>query len=458
MKNVVVIGGGAAGIAAACRLAERGIKVLLLERSPRLGGRAASFVHRRMDEEIDYGHHVLMCCCTQTVALLACLGMQGAVSFQPRLRVTIVCGSNHARLTSVPFSGPLHLLPSLLGYRLLKLTERLGVARAGLALLAQDPPEDWSFSEWLRDHRQTPRVIRRLWDPICVATLNAHVGSVSASAAAMVFKEGFFRPHGAALGLFTVPLSRIFSAAIPFIQARGGNVRLKAPVEKILIENGRATGVLLPSGDRIPVEGVITAIPPFDLLPLLPQEVGEGVHFASMTQIRWSPIVNLHLWFERPVMDEPFLIAVNSVVQAIFNISRIHTKDGPSHLVLSQSTAQDLMARSSEEIRDQLLGALEEVLPAVRIARLLDTLVIKHHRATFLPSPGSDALRPRAQTPINGLFLAGDYTATGWPSTLESAVRSGRVAAELLIQSFSSNLIRHRIQQSSGLHYDCGSV
>lgn len=431
MKKVVVIGGGAAGIAAACRLAEQRVKVLLLERSPRLGGRAASFTHRRADEEIDYGHHILMRCCTQTINLLACLGMGKAVLFQSRLRVPIVRGSDRTVLASVPLPGPLHLLPSLLGYRLLTLSQRLCIARAATALLLQSPTKNCSFGEWLRNHHQGSNSIMRLWNPICVATLNANVDEVSASAAAKIFKDGFFMPHGADIGLFTLPLSRIFAAAIPLLHARGGEVRLKARVEKILIENGKATGILLSSGEQIEASQIIAAIPPFDLLSLLPQEVAESSPFAMMRQIRWSPIVNLHLWFAGPVMDEPFLIGVDSPVQAIFNVSRIHGKDGPTHIVLSQSAALDLIHLPNEEIQDRLLAALDKLLPAVHAAQLLDALVIKHPQATFLPSPGSDPQRPGTQTPIQGLALAGDYTATGWPSTLEGAVRSGRIAAKL---------------------------
>lgn len=432
MKNVAIIGGGAAGIAAACKLAEQGAKVLLLERSPRLGGRAASFTHRRADEDIDYGHHVLMRCCTQTLALLEHLGMRKAVAFQPRLRVPMTDGSHAVVLKSVALPGPFHLLPGLLRYRLLTFQERLSVVCAALSLFLLDSPKRVSFLEWLQKRRRGLTAIGRLWEPICVAALNAHVDQVSAAAAAKVFKDGFFKPQGADLGLFSIPLSRVFSAAIPHLHARGGEVRLKARVEKILIENGRATGVLLSSGERIETSGIIAAVPPFDLLPLLPQEVAEEAAFSSMTQIRWSPIVNLHLWFDGPVMDEPFLIAVESPVQAIFDISQIQGKDEPIHIVLSQSAAQDLIHLPNEAIRDRLLAALKGLLPAVRTTQLLDSLVIKHPRATFLSSPGSDALRPGVKTPIDGLFLAGDYTATGWPSTLEGAVRSGRTAAKLV--------------------------
>ena len=431
MKKTIVIGGGAAGIAAACRLAERGKKALLLERSPRLGGRAASFVHRRMAEEIDYGQHILMRCCRQTTDLLARLGVREAVSFQPHLRVPIVCGNDQTTLASRPLPGPLHLLPSMLGYRLLTFGERLEVARAATALLLRPPLGTRSFGEWLRDHHQGARSVERLWEPICVATLNAHADQVSVAAAAKVFKDGFFTPHGAELGLFTRPLSGIFAAAVPYLQARGGEVRFKARVSKILIEHERATGVLLSDGEQLEASGIIAAVPPFDLLALLPHEVAAAPPFAAAIRLRWSPIVNLHLWYDRPVMEEPFLIAVDSPVQAIFDVGRIRGRAEPTHLVLSQSAAQEWIGLPNEAIRDRLLAALGKTLPAVRTARLLDSLVIRHPHATFLPTPGSEMLRPGSATPISGLLLSGDYTATGWPSTLEGAVRSGTIAAEL---------------------------
>lgn len=429
MKPVIVIGGGPAGIAAACALAECGRKTLLLERAPRLGGRAASFNYVTMDEEVDYGQHVLMRCCTASIDLLQQLGMETSVRFQKSLRVPIVCGTDRSVITSVPLPGPLHLLPSLIQYRLLSFRERGAVLRAGLSLLAQNPGEEQTFADWLSSHGQTERAIARLWEPICIATLNERSPAVSARAARMIFKEGFFSPHGAEMGLFTLPLSRIFSAAIPFLHARGGEVRTGAPVRRILVEKGKVHGVELITGERIEANEVIAAIPQYDLLPLLPEAVISDPIFTRLEKIRFSPIVNLHLWFDHPVMEEPFLIAVDSPVQAIFNLTKIQGHEGTTHIVLSQSAARDLIDLSITPIKERLLAALPAILPEIRRAQILNGLVIKSPRATFVPAPGSEVLRPGAQTPIGGLLLAGDYTATGWPSTIEGAIRSGRRAA-----------------------------
>jgi phytoene dehydrogenase-like protein len=195
----------------------------------------------------------------------------------------------------------------------------------------------------------------------------------------MIFKEGFFSPHGAEMGFFTLPLSRIFSAAIPFLRARGGEVRTDAPVRRILVEEGAVHGVELITGERIEANEVIAAIPPYDLLPLLP--------------------------------------------------TKIQKRKGATHIVLSQSAARDLIDLPITTIKDLLFSTLSALLPKAQKAYLLDDLLIKSPRATFVPAPGSKVLRPGAQTPIAGLLLAGDYTATGWPSTIEGAIRSGRGAA-----------------------------
>jgi uncharacterized protein with NAD-binding domain and iron-sulfur cluster len=174
---------------------------------------------------------------------------------------------------------------------------------------------------------------------------------------------------------------------------------------------------------------VIVAIPPYDLLPLLPEAVISDPIFTRLEKIRFSPIVNLHLWFDRPVMEEPFLIAVDSPVQAIFDLTKIQGHEGTTHIVLSQSAARDLIDIPITTIKERLFSAFSALLPKAHKAHLLDDLLIKSPRATFVPAPGSEVLRPGAQTPIGGLLLAGDYTATGWPSTIEGAIRSGRRAA-----------------------------
>jgi len=433
MARVLIVGGGPAGISAACRLSQAGVKTMLIERTGRLGGRAASFRCSRMREEIDYGVHVLMRACTETIALLDLIGAKGAVRFQPRLYVPIRYPGGRGAVYSSPLPGPLHLLPSLLTYSPLSWRERIKAGLAGGALLLRPPQEEETFGEWLGRHRQSPRAVARLWAPIAVATLNARAKSVSARAARFVLQHGFFRVHGADIGLFTRPLSRVFGAAIPFLEARGGKVMLGREAKGIIIEAGRAVGVELADGNAVEGDAVIIATGPDRVGSLIPPALRADPAFARLSELRGSPIVNVHLWFDREVMDEEFVIGVDSPVQAVFAVSRIQGRSGPSHIILSQSAANGLMPLGNEEIVSKLLSGLKGLLPRSNEARLIDSLVIRHPQATFVPAPGTERLRPETRTPIPGLYLAGDYTATGWPATIEGAVRSGKQAAEALL-------------------------
>jgi squalene-associated FAD-dependent desaturase len=430
MNPVIIIGGGPAGIASASILAQGGVKTLLIERSKRLGGRAASFFYSRMQEDVDYGEHVLMRCCTESIALLKLLKQENSVSFQPRLRVPMVDERRRETIESSPLPGILHLLPSLLSYRFLPFRTRMRAMRAGLSLLLWDP-EDVSFAEWLTDHGQG-KAIASLWDPVCIATLNAHTSDVSARMAQVVFKRGFFRPHGADVGMFSRPLSKIFESAIPFLGARQGRVLLGAAARRIIVDDGSVRAVEMADGKLIKADVVISAVSLPDLLQLLPH-ARRDPFFEPLSEISFSPIVNIHLWFDRPVMDEPFIIGVDSPLQAVFDVSAAHGDTEKHHIVISQSSATPWVDMPIGSIVEEFLSALRKLLPRAREAKLIDSLVIKSRQATFIPSPGADALRPASTTPIKGMFLAGDYTATGWPATIEGAVRSGINAADAML-------------------------
>lgn len=434
MKPVVIIGGGVAGVASAVHLANNGIGTVVIERNKRLGGRASSFFYSGMAEEIDYGQHVLMHCCTDTVDLLKLLKQESAVSFQHRLNIPMTDGKVESTITSFPLPGALHLLPSLLAFSFLTMRARMRVLRAGLSLLLKDPG-DVPFGEWLASHAQGKREITTLWDPICVATLNAHTRDVSAHMARTVFQRGFFAQHGADIGLFTRPLSQILSSAIPYLEARQGRVLLETTAKRIITDRDRISGVQITNGEIIEADAVISAVSLPDLLPILPSQVASDPFFASfLTEINFAPIVNIHLWFDRGVMAELFIIAVDSPLQAVFDVSSIHQDTKRHHIVISQSAAQDLIDMPVASIVDEILTELGKFLPKVREASLIDSLVIKSRKATFVSTPGTEALRPDAITPIRGLFLAGDYTATGWPSTIEGAVRSGLVSAARFLE------------------------
>jgi len=449
--RVVVIGGGFAGVAAACRLAQEGHRPILLERSGRLGGRAASFRDRATGENVDYAQHVTMRCCTATDGFLRRIGASDAVAYQPELAVPILCGGTRAALRSnLLLPGLLHLAPALVAYRCLSPRERLGILRAAIPLrlgVRSDEP----FGPWLRARGQGERAVERFWNPICVATLNARVDDVAVHAARKVFRDGFFDRQGAGLGLFTVPLGRVFEAARAYVEAREGAVRASTGACAVRIEAGRATAVETSDGETLDASAVVAAVPPWDLSPLV-----DDVRFDPIVRgagrLRWSPIVDVHLWLDRPVLDDPFAVAVDGPLQAVFDVTGVHGSDpspagedqstgrpspkqlrprgeAAQHLVLSQSAADRWIDRPTDGIADDLAAALGDLVPAARAARVVRLLVVKHRRATFVPAPGADACRPGVATPIDRLCLAGDWTATGWPSTIESAVRSGIAAA-----------------------------
>jgi monoamine oxidase len=208
---------------------------------------------------------------------------------------------------------------------------------------------------------------------------------------------------------------------------------LGAPVMRILCEDGKTTGVALTDGERLNADWIIAAVPPRDLLSLLPHPISEREPFSLLQRFRYAPIVNLHLWFDRAVMQGSFFIAVDSPIQAVFDVSRIQKKEGPTHLVISQGAAAEWIHLPIPVIKERLISALGTLIPEIKKARLVEALTIKRPCATFLPSPESGFLRPTPQTPVRGLLLAGDFTATGWPATLEGAVRSGHAAAKCLL-------------------------
>jgi squalene-associated FAD-dependent desaturase len=429
MSNVIVIGGGFSGVAAACRLAGDGHSVTLFERSPRLGGRAASFVDPESGLPMDFGHHILMRCCTAAQGFLQRVGRADAVRFQESLAIPILWDGRRSALRAWPLPSPLHLVPGLLGYGPLSVGERLSTLAGGLALLA-GRARGGSFGAWLSEHHQSDRAIRRFWDPISIAALNVPVDRAGLAAARHLFRTAFFVRGGADIGFFTHPLGSVFDAARTYIEARGGVVETGTAIARIGVDPAGGLTVERSDARRFEASAVVVAVPPADLARLVGGLSAMGRILEQAGTLSWAPIVNLHLWFDRPVLSDDFAIAVDSPVQALFGLSEGESPARrASHLVLSQSAAESWIDRTDEEIVRELSASLERILPAVRQARIIRSLVLRHRRATFVPAPDSESLRASSATPVSGLALAGDWTATGWPSTIEGAVRSGIYAA-----------------------------
>jgi squalene-associated FAD-dependent desaturase len=448
--RVAVAGGGLAGLSAGCELAELGHQVTVFEKRPFAGGKTYSFVDRESGEEVDNGQHVFMGCTTEYVAFLRRLGTLGLTRRQQRLSVPVfdANGRNRSVLRAMPLPSPLHLAWSFARFRHLSLADR---ARAGLLLAriwrmsaaAREALDNVSFGEWLRGHGQSAAAIRGFWDFTLVPTLNCRSDEASAAAALFVLQEGFLASsRSAAIGLPAVGLSELHvRPAVDFITKRGGTVLTGSTIAAVTEAGGRATGVSLADGAVEPFDAVVLAVPHTQVAGLLPPSLAGQAPFDSLAAIPTAPIINLHLWYDRPVAPWAFAAFAGSELQWVFNRSRLDRapRGSGAHMVVSLSAAGPYMALSRTELREHFVPLVERALPASRAARLLHFTAIKEPEATFVPAPG--LVRPGPGTPLPNLVLAGAYTATGWPATMESAVRSGLNAARALHVTCG---VRHR--------------
>jgi squalene-associated FAD-dependent desaturase len=435
-----VVGGGLAGISASIALAETGADVTLLEARPRLGGATCSF--SRDGLTVDTGQHIFLGCCTAYRGLLAKLGMTGHAALQDRFDVTVLApGGRKAKLRRTALPGPLHMLPALGRYPFLSFTERMSVARPALAMRRVDPAnpavDAQRFGDWLAARGQSERTRRALWDLFSVSALNIAGDDASLALAAVVVKTGLLgRNNAADIGVPALPLGELHGDAGATLLAKlGAQVLLGTKVAGIDTGGeGARFRVRLAREDGpadLPADAVVLAVPHEKAAPLIPPGT-----LPDMTVERWaglgaSPIVNVHVIYDRPVMDLPFAAAIDSPVQWVFDRTGISGMDNPGHqyLAVSLSAADQYADVPAARLREQFVPALAELFPAARDARVAEFFVTRERRATFRQAPGTGALRPKAATRRPGLVLAGAWTDTGWPDTMEGAVRSGLAAA-----------------------------
>ncbi|MFJ9839392.1 hydroxysqualene dehydroxylase HpnE [Kitasatospora sp. NPDC101155] len=442
----VVVGGGLAGITSALRLAEAGHEVTLAEGRPRLGGLAFSF--QRGELTVDNGQHVYLRCCTAYRGLLERLGATRMTHLQDRLDVPVLSATGPdaapvrtlGRLRRAGLPVPLHLAGSLARYPHLSPADRARVVRGALALKGldlDDPALDrLSFGEWLRRNGQNATTTAALWDLVGVATLNARADQVSLALAAKVFKTGLLSDPGAAdIGIAAVPLGAIHhDRALAELERAGVKVLLRARVAE-LKSAAPQHAVRLEGGELLAADTVVLAGAQDSAAALLPP----GAVTERLADFGTAPILNVHVVYDRKVLRRPFFAALGSPVQWVFDrtthsglagtsIGRAHL--GAQYLALSQSAVQDEIDLPVAELRRRYLPELARLLPAAAGAEVLDFFVTRERTATFDGAPGTAALRPSATTAVPGLLLAGSWTATGWPATMEGAVRSGHAAAD----------------------------
>jgi len=456
-NKVAVIGGGLAGIAAAIALAEGGADVTLLEARPRLGGATCSF--SRDGLIVDTGQHVFLGCCSAYRGLLAKLGMTEHAPIQDRFDVTVLAPGadgrpRRARLRRTALPGPLHMLPALGRYPFLSLAERARVSRPALAMRRVDPADPRAdtqrFGDWLAARGQSERTRRALWDLFSVSALNIAGDDASLALAAVVVKTGLLGKNNAAdIGVAALPLGELHGDAAATLLAKlGAQVALGTKVSAVepAEDGGFVVRLARDSslGPEIAADAVVVAVPHEKAAPLIPPGTLPDGTVEGWAGLGASPIVNVHVIYDRPVMDLPFVAAIDSPVQWVFDRTKISGMDLPGHqyLAISLSAAAAYADVPAAALREQFVPALAELFPAARDAHVAEFFVTRERRATFRQAPGSGALRPKAATRRPGLVLAGAWTDTGWPDTMEGAVRSGLAAATELTASLTTIGVR----------------
>jgi squalene-associated FAD-dependent desaturase len=440
VSRVLVIGGGLAGISAALDCADAGAEVTLVEVRRRLGGAAYSF--ERDGLQMDNGQHVFLRCCAAYRGLLGRLGSTHLVTIQPRLDIPVLkpgAAPFHLRRGGLP--SPLQLAGALVRYPHLSLLERLGAARAALALMRLNPSDEsldsLTFGEWLARHGQGPRALDALWDLIALPTLNLPAAKASLQLAAFVFCTGLLSGADVGdIGFHSATLQEIIGdPALRALSAAGVEVKLGWPAERLRRdEQGFVLDRRAPAEESLQAEAAIVALPHDRAGALIEELLGADAGCAA--PLESSPIVNLHVVYDRRVCDEPFAAGVGTPVQYLFDRgAAAGAPPGCQYLAVSLSGAEQEMEMSVEELRTRYLPAMAELLPRARAATVERFQVTREHAATFKAAPGVAALRPKARTAVSGLALAGAWTDTGWPATLEGAVLSGHAAAAVALDS-----------------------
>jgi len=459
--RTIIVGGGLAGLAAAVALTQRNVPVTLLESRPRLGGRAGSFVDQTTGELIDNCQHVSMGCCTnfrhfcQTAEIIDLLRTERELFF-------IGPDGNVNRFAAGWLPAPLHLFSAFRRLSYLSRGDLKQISRGLRALVRCDPSESTtqSFQDWLAAHQQTPKVTKRFWEVVLVSALSESMDRIDVLHARKVFVDAFLaHRQGWEVQIPTVPLDELYGTRlIDWLAKRGATVKLKTGVERILIENGRATAVELRDGEKLSANHLILAVPHHRVLSLLPDSLGLHPQWQGVKQLETSPISSVHLWFDGPITSLPHAVFVDRLSQWMFNrtllqrgalaggqrppdrrllaagCSPVRGKESHYYQIVI-SASRDLQERTQQEIVSEVVRELTGIWPETASCQLLHSRVITEHKAVFSPLPGVEKLRPNQQSPILNLQLAGDWTDTGWPATMEGAVRSGYLAAENVLKN-----------------------
>ena len=454
--HVVVVGGGLGGLAAVSALVDRGLRLTLLESRPRLGGRASSFTDPRTGEMVDNCQHISMACCTNLADFCRRVGVADLYRRDPA--VTFLSPENRiSRLQAGIGPAPFHLAGSFVKANYLNWNDKLRVAY-GMACLARnhDARPGEPFSDWLLRHGQNVRTINLFWATVLVSALNERLEQMDFDHARRVFVDGFLiNRSGYQMELPIAPLGELYGSRLEtWLRDHGVEVRLTTGVRDVDCgDDATLQGVTLRTGEKIPADFVVLAVSYDRVAGMFNQATQARMPaLAGLRCLESSPITGIHLWFDRPVCPFDHVVTPGRFIHWVFNHTAIQGREATTsegadkgqYLQIVISAAYDLLAMDKAAIRDAVLADLAEMWPAVREASLTRWWVVTEHGATFAVRPGVDAYRPAQRTPIDGLFLAGDFTDTGWPATMEGAVRSGYLAAQGILEDLDrpARLIR----------------
>lgn len=448
-ESAIVIGGGLAGLSAATALAESGIRVQLLEKRPYLGGRATSYALPD-GSHIDNCQHVTLGCCTNLADFYQRTGAAGKIRHYDVLYFADRKG-RASSIRSSPLPPPFHTSLSFLKFNSLHWQDKRAIAKALLSIARSgghsSETNGMTMLEWLRQNEQTETAIQRFWRVVLVSALDEELHLTDARYGIDVFWKAFLQNRkGYVLGVPCVPLGDLYEECRRGIERRSGAIQVRATVRELRFREEKFESVRLDDGRELHADACIAAVPHDVLLELLPEEMrANHSTFGKLRSLQTSPITGVHLWYDREVLDLPFLTLMDHTVQWIFNKSALYRAksgsekqsaeaSGEQYLQLVISASYDLIPKSRQEIIDLCVKEVGEVLPRARATQLRKASVVKEVHATFSPRPGSDMFRPPQRTELQGFFLAGDWTRTGWPSTMEGAVRSGYLAAEAVLE------------------------
>lgn len=452
--TVAIAGGGLAGLAAACALSDSGFRVTLFERRPYVGGRASSYEHPGTNEIVDNCQHVLFRVCTNLVEFFRRIGVEDRIRWYDTMTF-IEPGGRASVMHASPLPAPLHTAPSFLRFPFLGMKDKLGIARALAALTVTIPKDSGrSFLDWCRSHHQSENSIQRFWKPILVSALSEDLDLISVPYAAQVVRESMKTPAARHMGVPSMPLTDLYNRAADYIRARGGEIRLRTPLDAFCPGpfNSSADQVRIRVAGREEAFDYLVLALPFDkvegVLPETPE--AESLRY-QLAHFESAPITGIHLWFDRQISHLDHAVLLDRTIQWMFHKSRLlelresRDKGGErqatgSYVELVVSASKSLIDKSRAYIVELALKEIREFLPEARTANLIKSAVIKEVHATYSPRPGLDAYRPTQATVWPRVFLAGDWTATGWPATMEGAVRSGYLAAEALTQAAGTRI------------------